>query len=208
MVQHKKLKLCFSFRSPVQKDPNKHHPVGDDEWERFDVNYLPSPGAQPLTPPSPAFVQDGAADPLRIWFRFIRLHRRATNTVANELKVLGLSIPQFDLLSTLTEREGLSQQELAERLYVTKGNVSGLLDRMVEAGLVERRPIPGDRRSNALHLTKKGRDLAEKGIAAQRAYVARTLGTLPSQDLAELERIVLAWRDRARAEEDAALAKP
>jgi len=159
-----------------------------------------------LTSPAPA-PADLGTDPLRIWFRVIRLHRRAVNTVASELKALGLSIPQFDLLSTLTEREGLSQQELAERLYVTKGNVSGLLDRMVEADLVERRSIPGDRRSNALYLTKKGRDLAERGIAAQRAYVQRTLGSLPQQDLAELERIVLAWRERARNEEDASLAK-
>ncbi len=156
---------------------------------------------------APVHAPVESADPLRIWFRFIRLNRRATNAVATELKELGLSIPQFDLLSTLTEREGMSQQELAERLYVTKGNVSGLLDRMVEAGLVERRSIPGDRRSNALYLTPKGRDLANRGIAAQRAYVMRTLGTLPAQDLAELERIVLAWRDRARTEEDAASAK-
>ncbi|WP_046864662.1 MarR family winged helix-turn-helix transcriptional regulator [Microvirga massiliensis] len=141
-------------------------------------------------------------DPLRIWFRFVRLHRRASNAVANELKAIGLSIPQFDLLSTLTEQEGVSQQELAERLYVTKGNVSGLLDRMVEASLVERRPIPSDRRSNALFLTAKGRDLAERGMAAQRAYVARTLGRLHASDLADLERIVLAWRDRARMAED------
>ncbi|NBJ11404.1 MarR family winged helix-turn-helix transcriptional regulator [Microvirga arsenatis] len=151
----------------------------------------------------PVHSSTETVDPLRIWFRFIRLNRRATNAVAGELRALGLSIPQFDLLSTLTEREGLSQQELAERLYVTKGNVSGLLDRMVEAGLVERRSIPGDRRSNALYLTDKGRALADQGISAQRAYVMRTLGTLPAQDLAELERIVLAWRDRARAEEDA-----
>ncbi len=159
-----------------------------------------------MTSPSPTSL-DLEADPLRIWFRVIRLHRRAINTVASELKVLGLSIPQFDLLSTLTEREGMSQQELAERLYVTKGNVSGLLDRMVEADLVERRAIPGDRRSNALYLTKKGRELAEKGIAAQRAYVMRTIGTLPMEDLADLERIILAWRERARADEEATLAR-
>jgi DNA-binding MarR family transcriptional regulator len=140
-------------------------------------------------------------DPLRVWFRFVRLHRRAGSAIAAELKTLGLSIPQFDLLSTLTEQEGLSQQELAERLYVTKGNVSGLLDRMVDAGLVERRAIPGDRRSNALHLTAKGRSLAEQGIAAQKAYVTRTLGALDPKDLADLERLVLAWRERARADE-------
>jgi DNA-binding MarR family transcriptional regulator len=145
-------------------------------------------------------------DPLRIWFRFVRLHRRVSNAIAGELKGLGLSIPQFDLLSTLTEREGMSQQELAERLYVTKGNVSGLLDRMVEAGLVERRTLPGDRRSNALHLTPRGRDLAERGIAAQKSYVARTLGQLAVSDLADLERLVLAWREQARAAEPPTLA--
>lgn len=150
---------------------------------------------------SPAPQSPADADPLRVWFRFVRLHRRASSAIAGELKAIGLSIPQFDLLSTLTEREGLSQQELAERLYVTKGNVSGLLDRMVEAGLVERRSIPGDRRSNALHLTPKGLELAQKGIAAQKAYVTRTLGILSPQDLNDLERVVLAWRDLARADE-------
>src|SRR3990170_8672527 len=85
----------------------------------------------------------GSVDALRIWFRFIRLHRRTSAAIARELKALGLSIPQFDLLSTLTEREGVSQQELAQRLYVTKGNVSGLVDRLVEAGLVERRARAG-----------------------------------------------------------------
>jgi len=151
--------------------------------------------------PSPAPRAANEVDPLRVWFRFVRLHRRASNAIAAALKGDGLSIPQFDLLSTLIEREGLSQQELAERLYVTKGNVSGLLDRMVEAGLVERRAIPDDRRSNALHLTPKGRRLAELGMAAQKAYVARTLGTLDPRDLADLERLVLAWRERARADE-------
>ena len=141
-----------------------------------------------------------APDPLRVWFRFIRLHRRVSGAIAGELKAIGLSIPQFDLLSTLTEREGLTQQELAERLYVTKGNVSGLVYRLVEAGLVERRAIAGDRRSHALHLTAEGRALAERGLAAQRSYVVRTLGRLPPADLAELERIVLAWRDLARAD--------
>lgn len=152
--------------------------------------------------PSPAPRAANDVDPLRVWFRFVRLHRRASSAIAADLRALGLSIPQFDLLSTLTEQEGLSQQELAQRLYVTKGNVSGLLDRMVEAGLVERRVTPDDRRSNALHLTPKGRSLAERGIAAQKAYVGRTLGTLHPRDLADLERLVLAWRERARADEE------
>jgi MarR family transcriptional regulator, organic hydroperoxide resistance regulator len=140
-------------------------------------------------------------DPLRVWFRFIRLQRRVSAAIAAELKPLGLSIPQFDLLSTLTEAGGVTQQELAQRLYVTKGNVSGLVDRLVEAGLVERRPSPGDRRSHALHLTDDGRVIAERAMALQERYVRDTLGSLPASDLVALERLVLAWRDSARKRE-------
>src|SRR5918999_1618942 len=140
----------------------------------------PSPAmvAKSVLPQRPERTGASNSDPLRVWFRFIRLHRRVSAAVAAELKTLGLSIPQFDVLSTLTEREGLTQQELAQRLYVTKGNVSGLIDRLVEAGLVERRASPGDRRSHALHLTRDGRRLAERAMAAQKRYVRQTLGRL------------------------------
>jgi DNA-binding MarR family transcriptional regulator len=146
-----------------------------------------------------AAPQIEAAEPDRVWFRFMRLHQRMLLQMTARIRTLGLSIPQFDLLSTLTEREGISQSELAERLYVTKGNVSGLVDRLVQAGLVERRAIVGDRRSYAMHLTAEGRRLAEAGMTTQRDYVAQTLGKLPAADLAELDRLVLSWRERARA---------
>ena len=144
-------------------------------------------------------LQEAVTEPDRVWFRFMRLHQRMLGQMTARIRELGLSIPQFDLLSTLTEREGISQSELAERLYVTKGNVSGLVDRLVQAGLVERRAIAGDRRSYAMHLTPEGRRLAEAGIAAQRDFVANTLGKLKPDDLAELDRLVLVWRDLARA---------
>jgi DNA-binding MarR family transcriptional regulator len=144
-------------------------------------------------------MPQAAAEPDRVWFRFMRLHQRMLMQMTARIRRLGLSIPQFDLLSTLTEQEGISQSELAERLYVTKGNVSGLVDRLVQAGLVERRAIAGDRRSYAMHLTPEGRRLAEAGIATQRDFVASTLGKLEPEDLAELDRLVLLWRDLARA---------
>ncbi len=152
-------------------------------------------------PATKAAPRPEPAEPDRVWFRFMRLHARLLGQMTQRIKSLGLSIPQFDLLSTLTEREGISQSELAERLYVTKGNVSGLVDRLVQAGLVERRAIAGDRRSYAMHLTPEGRRLAEAGIAAQRDFVAQTLGKLPGDDLAELDRLVVAWREIARAVE-------
>ena len=134
----------------------------------------------------------------RVWFRFIRLHQALFSDVAAKLRVIGLSVPQFDVLSTLTEREGCTQRELAERLYVTKGNVSGLVDRLVEAGLVIRRSIPEDKRSHALFLTDEGRRLALLGMQAHSAFMDATLGKLAAPDVASLDRILIAWRDIAR----------
>lgn len=146
----------------------------------------------------PGPLADLPVDEMRVWFRMLRIHQRNTLAMTTRLRAIGLSVPQFDLLSTLSEREGITQSDLAERLYVTKGNVSGLVDRLVDAGLVERRAIANDRRSYALHLTAHGRQLAEQGLATQRDYVAETLGRLPQRDLAEFERLVLSWREQIR----------
>jgi MarR family transcriptional regulator, organic hydroperoxide resistance regulator len=142
------------------------------------------------------------ATPDRIYFRFIRLQQRVFGEMAQTLKPTGLSIPQFDVLSTLTEQQGLSQSDLAQRLYVTKGNVSGLIDRLVDAGYVERRSAPGDRRSNALYLTAEGQKAAEHGLKLQKAFVADTLGKLPAGELKVLDGIITAWRDAVKRRVD------
>jgi DNA-binding MarR family transcriptional regulator len=140
-----------------------------------------------------------AVTPARIWFRFLRLHQRGHAAMSQRLRQIGLSVAQFDLLSTLTEAEGLTQRDLAERLYVTKGNVSGLVDRLVEAGLVDRRPIPGDRRSHSLHLTEEGRRAAAAGMQLQQQFVIDTVGKLGDIDLALLDEVISRWRDTFRA---------
>jgi DNA-binding MarR family transcriptional regulator len=137
----------------------------------------------------------------RLWFRMLRLHTRMNSAVGRRLKEVGLSVPQCDVLSTLTEREGISQQDLAERLYVTKGNISGLIDRLVQAGLVERRTFEFDRRSHAIFLSAAGRRLAVEAIKIQEAFVAETLGQLSSAQLAAFEELLLATRDIVRANE-------
>src|SRR3984957_16783879 len=136
---------------------------------------------------------------VRVWFRFIRLESRLQTAVSERLREIGLSVPQCDVLTTLTEQEGVSQQDLAKRLYVTKGNISGLIDRLVAAGLVERRAIAADKRQHAIFLTLAGRAAAEQAIACQRRFVARTIGRLPPDQLSTLERLLVATRDLVRA---------
>lgn len=136
---------------------------------------------------------------IRVWFRFLRLESRLQSTVAEELRAIGLSVPQCDVLTTLTEAEGISQQELAQRLYVTKGNISGLLDRLERAGLVERRSTASDRRQYAIYLTAAGRESADQAIALQHALIAATLGKLTPENLAAFETLLVATRDFLRA---------
>jgi DNA-binding MarR family transcriptional regulator len=105
------------------------------------------------------------------------------------------------VLTTLTEKEGVSQQELAKRLYVTKGNISGLIDRLEEAGLVKRRSTAADRRQHAIHLTKTGRAMAERAMQVQRRWIASTLGRMSEPALEALETQLLALRDIVREAE-------
>jgi MarR family transcriptional regulator, organic hydroperoxide resistance regulator len=137
---------------------------------------------------------------VRVWFRFIRLESRLQIAVSERLREIGLSVPQCDVLTTLTEAEGVSQQDLAKRLYVTKGNISGLLDRLEGAGLVERRSTAADRRQYEIYLTPAGREAAERAICIQHELIGATLGRLPAEDLAAFENLLIATRDLFRAQ--------
>jgi DNA-binding MarR family transcriptional regulator len=147
-----------------------------------------------------ARAQDLAA---RVWFRFIRLESRLAAAVAEGLREINLSVPQCDVLTTLSEAEGVSQQTLAQRLYVTKGNISGLLDRLALAGLVERRSTAADRRSYEIHLTPAGREAARRAIAIQHELIDATFGRMDVADLEALERMLVSARDLFRARENA-----
>ena len=135
---------------------------------------------------------------IRVWFRFVRLETRMNTAITERLRDIGLSVPQCDVLTTLTEAEGVNQQDLAKRLYVTKGNISGLLDRLETAGLVERRSTAADRRQYEIYLTPAGRSAAEKAIALQHALIRATLGRMPQSDLSTLEGLLVSIRDLMR----------
>lgn len=76
----------------------------------------------------------------------------------------GVTDAQFNMLMILKDssEEGLSQQELSQRLIVTKSNVVGLVDRLERAGYLKREAHSTDRRFNRIVLTAEGRDLVDR----------------------------------------------
>ena len=88
-----------------------------------------------------------------------RLMRRAFDEKA---RTIGVTRPQWQVLSLLHAREGINQGGLADILEVEPITLGRMVDRLQDAGLVERRPDPADRRAWRLYLTDKARDLHQQ----------------------------------------------
>jgi DNA-binding MarR family transcriptional regulator len=96
---------------------------------------------------------------LRLWLRIVS----CTQMVEQEIRVMlrekfDTTLPRFELLGALDRvPDGLTMGELSRWLMVTKGNVTGIAERLSEDGLIKRQPTPTDRRSFVVTLTQKGR---------------------------------------------------
>jgi DNA-binding MarR family transcriptional regulator len=115
------------------------------------------------------------------WMRLARVYTAIDRRTAQFLRQFELTTAQFDVIAQVGAREGLTQQELAQALLVTKGNVTQLLDRLEERGLIERRTAPG-RRGKAIHLTETGRALNRQAVPAQEAMIATLFEPLERED--------------------------
>ena len=120
------------------------------------------------------------------WIHLMRIHDQVQKIESTHLARYNLTLPQFDVLAQLYKEEGITQQALADRLFVTKGNVCGLMDRMMEQELVERRADPEDRRAYMLHLTPKGKKLIETVLPAHSQLVASQFCPLDTEKQKQL----------------------
>ena len=108
------------------------------------------------------------------------------------IRAAGLTPSQFDVVATLGNTKGMTCRALSEQTLVTKGTLTGVLDRLESRGIVRRSASREDRRSIHVRLTPKGDDLFRSVfpavIAAMKPYFDRALGTA---DAAVLRRLLL-----------------
>ena len=100
-------------------------------------------------------------------------------------------------LKVLTERDGMSQRELARVLHLSPPTVTSMLQRMEKAGTIERRPDAADQRVTRVHLTAAGRERERCLRAVMGAAIGRILDPIPEADRRELERLLTVLADRA-----------
>src|SRR6266545_1450733 len=78
---------------------------------------------------------------------------------ARHVRALGLTLAQFDVVASLGERTDMTLRELSERTLITKGTLTGVVDRLERRGIVRRRADPADGRRTFVELTPPGRRL-------------------------------------------------
>ena len=96
---------------------------------------------------------------LRLWLRLLTCTTLIENEVRRRLRDnFDITLPRFDLLAQLDRTpDGMTLGELSQRMMVSNGNITGLVDRLVGQGLIRRRPAPNDRRVQIVSLTPEGR---------------------------------------------------
>jgi DNA-binding MarR family transcriptional regulator len=90
---------------------------------------------------------------------------------SRHIREMRLTASQFDVIATLGDTDGLTCSELSAQTLVTKGTLTGVLDRLARKGLIRRESVPSDRRSTRIRLTDKGDALFRRTFAAHVAFI-------------------------------------
>ena len=134
-----------------------------------------------------------------------RLMRRAFDVRA---RTIGVTRSQWRMLTTLAPHEGANQGRLADLLDVEAITLCRMVDRLSEAGLVERRPDPSDRRAWRIFLTDTARPILDELRSLANDLVEDALDGLTGPDRDQLvnalERIRTNLNDAERKERVAA----
>lgn len=103
------------------------------------------------------------------------------------IRRFGLTPAQFDVVVTLGNTPGMSFKELGNRTLITKGTLTGVVDRLAARGLVERLACPDDGRSTLVRLTEAGERMFGQVFEPHLAYLAPAFESIPAGERKELE---------------------
>jgi MarR family 2-MHQ and catechol resistance regulon transcriptional repressor len=129
------------------------------------------PATRSVDQPADRDWTDDQETALRLWVTLARCNATYGKAIAARVQDYGLTTPQFGTLEALYHLGPLSLGELAEKLLVTGGNVTYVMDRLEDQGLVYRFRRPDDRRVIQAKLTPEGRDLVADVFPGHASYI-------------------------------------
>lgn len=117
---------------------------------------------------------------LRLWLRLLACANLIEVEIRQRLRErFDTTLPRFDLMAQLERTEdGLLLGELSRRMMVSNGNVTGLVERLVQSGLIERNANESDRRAVRVRLTGEGRRVFAEMAAEHADWIAEFLAGL------------------------------
>jgi len=127
--------------------------------------------------------------PLRLWLQLMKCAKGIEADVSGRFRrSFDQSLARFDVLSQLyrlSDHRG-SIGEIADTVMAASGNITALIDRMVDEGLVERRANPNDRRSSQVTMTPRGQALFRDMTAAHADWMRDALADLSEDEMVAL----------------------
>ncbi|WP_315838733.1 MarR family transcriptional regulator [Bradyrhizobium prioriisuperbiae] len=131
-------------------------------------------------------------DELRLWLRLLTCTTLIEGEVRSRLRErFDVTLPRFDLMAQLDKApDGMTLSDVSKRMMVSNGNVTGLVERLVESGHIDRRTSEEDRRVQVIRLTKLGRAVFRKMAAEHEIWIASFFSELTEKDVKELMRLL------------------
>jgi DNA-binding MarR family transcriptional regulator len=133
---------------------------------------------------------------LRAWMdAFMHRSMRGWNHFA---KSTGLSMPQFSILMQLHHKGPCGMSEVSERFDISAAAASQLVEKLVQAGYLERAEDPSDRRAKLLTLSLKGKELIQQGTEERYRWMDDLAATLSAEDQKKVSEALILLTNAAK----------
>ena len=129
-------------------------------------------------------AEQGSKQRLRLWLRLLAVTRKIEAELRERMRTeFDSTLPRFDVMAALSRHaQGLRMSDLSGVLRVSNGNVTGIIDRLAEDGLVMRVPVAGDRRATLVRLTAKGAEVFARQAAEHEGWIDAMLSELSADE--------------------------
>ena len=125
---------------------------------------------------------------LKLWIETVNLNRKVQADLRDRLRrEFGWTLPKFQLMAMLANhREGITMSALASALFLSNPNVSAMVEKLVQEGMIKREGIDGDRRSTKITQSILGQGEFSKIMAKYQNWVNRYFEDLNDEEVKQL----------------------